>query len=184
MRIKRYVCISAVSVLLIILTSKVSAQAKSKTSQQIKMLIKEKNARTAVQKKIDSQLLQAIREKQGKKMTDSVDLQPANVNADAKGNLKVDIDANVTDTLLAKIKALGGIIIYPSKQYRTIRAEVNLSMVEKIAAFNEVKFIKPAAVAQLNNPVRPANRLHLQGSDIPIISPAAKTNDSGRITIP
>jgi hypothetical protein len=153
-------------VFLVILTliNKVFGQANSKTNKQIELLIKEKNLRSAIQKKIDSQLLQAVREKQGKKMTKGVDLQPASVSSDEKGNLPVDISADVTDQLLKKIANTGAVIIYPSKEYHTIKAEINLLMVEKIAAFPEVKFIAPASVPQLNVPLKP-------GTDAPITPP-------------
>ena len=127
-----------------------------KTSQQVKLLEKEKNSRTAAQKKIDSRLLQAVREWHGGKMTPGTHLEPSNVNADAHGNLQVDISAEeVSDALLNSIKRSGGKIIYSSKQYHTIRAGINLSMVETIAGYKEVKFIEPAQLAVNNKAVNP-----------------------------
>jgi nitrate reductase NapAB chaperone NapD len=126
---------------------KSAAQKKSKTVKQIQAIENEKKARTNVEGKIDSQLLRALREKRGDKIDTAVNLLPANVNADAKGNLLVDISADVTDELLNKMKKLGANIIYPSKEYHTIRATVNLLTVEEIAQCSEVKFIAPAAIA-------------------------------------
>jgi nitrate reductase NapAB chaperone NapD len=134
---------------------KSAAQKKSKTVKQIQAIENEKKARTNVEGKIDSQLLRALREKRGDKIDTAVNLLPANVNADAKGNLLVDISADVTDELLNKMKKLGANIIYPSKEYHTIRATVNLLTVEEIAQCSEVKFIAPAAVAQTNKVVSP-----------------------------
>jgi hypothetical protein len=134
---------------------KSAAQKKSKTVKQIQAIENEKKARTNVEGKIDSQLLRALREKRGDKIDTAVNLLPANVNADAKGNLLVDISADVTDELLNKMKKLGANIIYPSKEYHTIRATVNLLTVEEIAQCSEVKFIAPAALAQTNKVLSP-----------------------------
>ncbi len=125
------------------------AQVAPQTMQQIQLLLQEKNSRTPTQKKISSRLLQALRENRGEKMAAGVDLDPADVNADANGALKVDIKADVTESLLLKIKALGGTIIYPSVQYHTVRAMVNLKDVETIAGYAEVKFIGPAVKSRV-----------------------------------
>ena len=120
------------------------AQVTPATMQQIQFLLKEKSSRTPVQRKIDSRLLQAIRESRGEKMVEGINLEPANVDADFTGVLKVDISANISDAFLLKITALGGKIIYASAEYHTVRASVNLKTVETIAGYAEVKFIQPA----------------------------------------
>jgi hypothetical protein len=112
--------------------------------RQIAALVTEKQSRTPAEQKIDSQLLQAVRESRGQQMAPGVDLEPAEVGANAAGRLMVDISAIVSDPLIVRIEALGGQIIYPSFRYNTIRARVDLSAVERIADFPEVHFIKPA----------------------------------------
>jgi hypothetical protein len=77
-------------------------------------------------------------------MAPGVNLDPADVKADKLGNLDVDISADVTDELLVKLQKLGAKVIFPSAEYHTIRATVNLSMVKTIAAYTEVRFIEPA----------------------------------------
>src|SRR4051794_18632137 len=79
----------------------VSAQVGSKTLQEIQLLVQEKNSRTATQRKLDSHLLQFIREKQGQKMAAGVNLEQARIAGESNGNLKVDIDADVSDQLLS-----------------------------------------------------------------------------------
>src|SRR5215472_11271548 len=96
-------------------------QLSGEAISQIVALETEKSSRTPTEQKIDSQLLQALRESRGRQMTAGVHLERANVNADNGGNLKVDIDADVTDDLITRIEGLGGQIIYPSWQYGTIR---------------------------------------------------------------
>src|SRR5437588_1823708 len=128
------------------------------TLQQIAALEAEKTSRTAVQQKIDSQLLQAVRESRGQQMATGVQLDRANVNADDAGRLEVDISTAVNDDLLSKIEGLGGEIIYPSWEYKTVRARVNLSVVEAIADLPEVRFVQPA-VQYLLDLQRNANAL-------------------------
>ncbi len=139
---KRYIKLLWVAALLIGQQS--FAQVSPATMKQIQLLIQEKNSRTPAQRKIDSRLLQAVREYRGEKMAQGVDLDRADVEADLSGILKVDINAEITDAFLSKITSLGGSIIYASPQYHTVRASVSLKSVEKIAAYPEVKFIEPA----------------------------------------
>ena len=138
------------SFLFVILTvERTNAQVTQQTLQQIESLIKEKNLRTSAEQKISSQLLQAVKEKAGLRMAEGVSLDTVNVHADRVGNLEVDMKADVTDELLMKIESLGGKIIFPSAEYHTLRAKINLSAVKTIAAFPEVKFIQPAEEMQV-----------------------------------
>src|SRR5215831_14606963 len=111
---------------------------------QIVALEAEKLNRTPAQQKIDSRLLQALRESRGQKMTSGVNLAPANVGADTSGSVKVDIAADVSDDLITRIEALGGQIVFPSWRYHTIRAQVSLSAIETVAGYGEVTFVEPA----------------------------------------
>ncbi len=133
------------------------AQLTAETMKQISSLLDEKASRTPAQKKIDSRLLQAVRENRGEQMAKGVLLEKADVKADQTGNLLVDIDGDITDDFLAKIKQAGGSIIFASAQYNTVRVRVNLRTVEAIAGNAEVKFIQPAVrymlVDQGFNPV-------------------------------
>ena len=85
-------------------------------------------------------------------MAAGVKLEKANVNADAAGVLSVDISAKVSAALIAKIEALGGTVIFSSKQYGTLRAKVKLSAVETIAGYDDVTFIQPAVGLGHNGP--------------------------------
>ena len=147
--------VSSFVMLIILLANKVFAQAKSNATPQIDSLIKEKQSRSQIQQKIDSRLLQAIREMQETKTGKRVKPGPAMVHADSNGNIEVDINAEVTDSLLDKIKVLGGRILNHSIKYHSIRAIVNLMKVEKIAGYPDVKFISPAAIPQLEPAIKP-----------------------------
>jgi GEVED domain-containing protein/subtilase family protein/fibronectin type III domain protein len=141
-------------------------QINARTQKEIQLLLQEKNSRTPTQQKIDSRLLQAVRENRGEKMVKGVDLDPVDVRANFAGILKVDIKGEITDEFLAKIKALGGTIIYAAPQYHTVRASINLKGVETIAGYREVQFVEPAVRSmvvdaprkELNNKVSFAER--------------------------
>ena len=68
---------------------------------QIQSLQNEKASRTPIQQKIDSQLLYPLQKTH--KTDNSTDLRPT-VKIDSSGNVLVDIDAKVTDSLLGNIK--------------------------------------------------------------------------------
>jgi hypothetical protein len=115
----------------------------------------EKASRTAAQKKIDSQLLYALKQKRGE--TKGVPTARIELDLDEKGRVLVDIAANVTTELKAQIQKLGGAVISDDARYRTIRARLTIEKLELLAKRNDVRFIAPAAQA-MNNSVRPSSR--------------------------
>jgi hypothetical protein len=125
-------------------------QLSAQAVDQIVALEAEKLSRTPAQQKIDSRLLQAVRESRGQKMASGVNLAPVNVGVDTNDGLKVDIAADVSDDLITRIEALGGKIIIPSWKYHTIRAQVSLADIETIAGYAQVKFIQPAVGSTTN----------------------------------
>src|SRR5262245_8090942 len=69
----------------------------------------EKASRTAAQKKIDSQLLYALKQK--RRETEGVPSEPIDIEVDQKGRALVDISANVTPHVESQIRKLGGAIV-------------------------------------------------------------------------
>jgi len=115
-----------------------------RVARQINSLIQEKESRTSAQRKIDSQLLYAAKQNRGDKITDDVDTLEVNVAADEKGNVAVDIRANVTRDLLKSIMKLGGDVIFSSSKYNSVTARLPLQALEEIASSEDVTFIYPA----------------------------------------
>ncbi len=148
MRPKFYPVLVFVLLILLCASNRAFSQVNQKTFEQIKLLKLEKQSRTAVERKISSQLLQAIREEKGQPMVAGVDLLPAKVDKDASGNLMIDINGVVNNTLVGTIRSLGGKIISSSVKFHALRAQVTLSMIYTIATLTEVKFIGPAAPAR------------------------------------
>jgi hypothetical protein len=108
---------------------------------QIDALIREKESRTDVQKKIDSQLIYKTKMDRGQMLADSVSTLQTDVVVDEQGKTTVDITATVTNPLVAALQAQGAEII--SARNNSIRALVPLDSLENIAALEDVKFVQP-----------------------------------------
>ena len=117
-----------------------SAQAGGESPEtdgrQIEARLAEKAQRTPAQRKVSSQLLDARR--------------TADARRQAKGKVvedemvTVDIRADVTPEVLARIRVLGGTVINSVPKYRAIRARLPLSAVEKLATLDAVQSIRAA----------------------------------------
>jgi len=103
----------------------------------------EKESRTPAQKKIDSQLLYALKQKRG--ITKGVPSERINIEVDQKGRALVDITAIVTPQVMAQIRKLGGEVISDDARYHTIRARLALEKLEALAKLKDVRFIAPFA---------------------------------------
>lgn len=115
--------------------------------QQIQALVAEKESRTPTQRKMDSQLVYALRLSRGQPVAQGVTLSRVGAQADADGALLVDVDATVTPELIEFIQQAGGRILNQFPQFRSIRARVPLAFTETLAARPEVKFVQPAVEA-------------------------------------
>ena len=118
-----------------------SAQASSEspgtTDRQIKARLAAKAQRTPAQRKVSSQLLDARRaavaarrQTKGEVVEDEL--------------VMVDIRADVTPAVLARIRALRGTVINSVARYRAIRARLPLEAVEKLATLDAIQSIRPA----------------------------------------
>src|SRR5579859_3192180 len=76
--------------------------------QQIAALMSEKAARSPAQQKIDSKLLYALMQRQGRLPTSSALHLRSSAVPDSNGFIGVDISASVSAQLLVRIKSLGG----------------------------------------------------------------------------
>lgn len=148
---------ASLAALLFFLRPALADGVSSLTVQQIQALLSEKAARTPAQQKMDSQLLQAVRESQGQQMAPGVSLAPAQVGTDVNGKIAVDVSvrsAATLDAVTVQIEELGGEITAPSWQHRTIRARIDLAQAEAVASLPDVTFLQPA-VRSLHAQARP-----------------------------
>ena len=128
-----------------------NGQISASALKQIGALEAEKSRRTPVQQKIDSQLLYADKMSRGIPIAEGVPTQRLNLDRDNQGRILVDIQAEVTPSLLQQISALGGKVINNYPQYRAIQAGVPLSEIENMAAQKEVAFIQPVVHSMRNS---------------------------------
>ena len=111
-----------------------------KAVRQIEALLAAKEKRTPARRKVGSQLLDALRRVRG---------QPA-----ADRLVTVDIRADVTPAVLARIRSLGGTVVNSVPKYRAIRARLPLVSVEKLAALDAVQSIRTADKAVIRDRTR------------------------------
>lgn len=116
---------------------------------QIAALADEKASRTPVQQKIDSQLIYAIKQSSPDWAAKGLPTLEVALQRGQDGSILVDIKATVDNALLNLIVANSGSIVVQVPQFQAIRAWVPLAAVETIAASPNVKFIAPAAEAEL-----------------------------------
>jgi hypothetical protein len=114
-------------------------------ARQIGEVAAAKRARTRAQKKIDTQLLYALRQKRGE--TRGVPSAPVELDLDARGRALVDITAIVTPRLVSRVAKLGAEVVSSSARYHTVRARLALERLEAVAGLKEVRYISPAAAA-------------------------------------
>ena len=118
-----------------------SAQASSEspgtTDRQIKARLAAKTQRTPAQRKVSSQLLDARRAAVAAR-------RQARGAAPVDKMVTVDIRADVTPAVLARIRALRGTVINSVARYRAIRARLPLEAVEKLATLDAIQSIRAA----------------------------------------
>lgn len=124
-------------------------QAPAEMLRQIGIFHAEKAARTPAQQKMDSQLILGAKQARGQGLAGlpkfRVDLKVL-----PDGRVLVDIDAKVTEGLLAQIKAGGGEIVSSVPQLDAIRAKVTPLLAESLASRADVRYIRRADEAMTN----------------------------------
>jgi len=111
--------------------------------QQIQALIEEKESRTPAQQKIDSQLLYAMKMRQGQMIARGIEKLNTEVATDDDGRTVVDISARVTGRLLRRLRANGAYVMYSDARYNAIQALAPLDRLESIASLEGVTFVQP-----------------------------------------
>ncbi len=110
--------------------ARTDGEASETADRQIAEILAAKAQRTFAQRKVGSRLLDAWRALRDQPGSDEL--------------VKVDIRADVTPSVLECIKFLGGTVIASVPRYRAIRARLPLSAVERLAALDEIQWIRSA----------------------------------------
>ena len=109
---------------------------------QIQALLDEKESRTPTERKIDSQLLYALKQNRKQAIANGVETLETRVVVDKKGMTTIDIVANDLKGARIKLEDMGGIDVI-SAVGNGIRARVNIEKIDSIAALPEVRFVSP-----------------------------------------
>ena len=123
---------------------------------QIEALIREKDSRSGVQTKIDSQLIYELKMRNGQAVADGVQAVATDLPYDNQGRVELDISATVSDSLLDQLRATGARIQSSVRSAGSISVSVDIAQVQAIAALPGVTFVQPkqdAMTSQLERPV-------------------------------
>ena len=153
--------LGAVVAILLLLVGPVRAQSSGKlpepVGRSIEALLAQKAQRTPAQRKLSSQLLDVVGSQQPQASEGGVRRRapdaPVSDKPEPVEPVLVDIRADVTKAVLARIRALGGTVINSVPKYRAIRAELPVVAIERLAALAAVQTIRPAdeAVTRKDN---------------------------------
>jgi hypothetical protein len=110
---------------------------------QIEALIAEKEARTPTERKIDSQLIYELKKQAGLPIARGVADIETDVPYALDGHAVLDVKANVTADLRARLAAMGGEVVDGSLDNTSMRIHLNLDQVEALAALPDVAFVQP-----------------------------------------
>lgn len=122
---------------------------------QIGALLLEKENRTPAQRKMDSQLVYASKQKSGKAIAAGVtDLQPA-VTYGKDGLVRVDIRTKATGPIAGMVTSLGGVVEGSYAHSDSVIARMPIESVESLAGNDDVVFISIPSPAMTNKAEAP-----------------------------
>ena len=129
--------------------SRAAREPRVAEKQRIGDILAQKARRTPAQRKVSSQLLDARRVQVREPTATAEPDHRQTMEAGAMDErVMVDIQADVTPEVLARIRELGGTVVNSVPKYRAIRAQLPLRAVERLAALDAIRTIRPADEAR------------------------------------
>ena len=110
---------------------------------QINALVREKESRTPAQKKLDANLLYALRQHRHESAAPGMARLETDVAIDDTDVTEVDITAAVDDEFLGRLRTLGAQIISEHRAFRNVRARLDVGQLEALAEDPAVIFVAP-----------------------------------------
>jgi hypothetical protein len=110
---------------------------------QIDALIREKESRSGVRTKMDSQLIYELKMRNGQPVADGVQTVETDLPYNDQGNVELDVKAQIGDSLLGELRANGAQVINAVAAENSVRISIALDRVEAIANLPEVIFVQP-----------------------------------------
>ena len=120
----------------------------AKAVRQIRSLLSAKVRRTPAQRKVSSELLEAREKTRREPPAAGIGRLQETDPQTADDRVMVDIRAEVTPAVLARIRKLGGTVINSVPKYQAIRAKLPLRAVEMLAGLDAIRTIRPADEAR------------------------------------
>jgi hypothetical protein len=127
-------------------------------TQQIQSLIEAKKVRTPAQRKIDSQLLFAMKMRRGEPIAAAAPTLEVGAQVDNDGEVVVDITAEIGGNLIEDLAERGVKILDVVPGYHSLRAQAPLDQLESVAALPQVRFIQPRQEGGTARSFEPAER--------------------------
>lgn len=121
-----------------------STGLKASALKQVKALVVEKRSWTRTERKISSRLLMEIKQRRNKDLRQALPELRTRIEVAPDDTVEVDIQAEVSDALLNRIRGVGGRIINQHPGFGAIRAAVPIDRLDEIAARPSVRHIRPA----------------------------------------
>jgi subtilisin-like proprotein convertase family protein len=118
-----------------------------RSRDQISLLQDEKRSRSWFHKKLDSQLVYALRQKRLGAVLPGVSALRARLSLEPSGSLLVDVRAQVSPELLDFIRRNGGTVVNSFPRYHAVRAMLPLEATDSLARRADVRWIRPAEQA-------------------------------------
>ena len=136
------------------------AAVAQRTQAQIADLLAAKARRTPAQRKVGSRLLERAVAELAARSSDRQSPGPPLASAEQMGaagpddgRVLVDLRADVTAEVLARIRELGGTVVNSVPRYQAIRARLPLASVERLAVLDAVRAIRTADEARTRGQV-------------------------------
>lgn len=121
---------------------------------QIEALLLEKEARSATDRKLDSQLIYELKMRAGAEVAPGVQTVEADVPYASDGHAVLDVKANITAALTEGLARLGAEILSTSAAESTVRIHIGIDRVQELATMPDVVFVQPRQDATTSRHIR------------------------------
>ncbi|HEX4946923.1 MAG TPA: S8 family serine peptidase, partial [Blastocatellia bacterium] len=128
------------------------AQLGEEAQQQIEAIMQEKRNRTPEQRKLDTQLWQTIKQRQGPAVESNVPRIKSMVEVDNDGKTLVELRLNTeaSDEFLELLRNIDGEVMFTAEDRKLVRAELPIDLLEAVAYRTEIRSIRHPNRAKTN----------------------------------
>ncbi len=128
-------------------------QVTEAAQRQIAALVRDKGTRPPAQRKLDSQLVYALRMRRGEPIAAGIERLETSVSVAPDGSVAVEIDTHAVEPVTALVADVGGEVIGVYPGFGGVTARVPLTALERFGALPDVKFVRELRAPVLNREV-------------------------------